>query len=212
MANGEGAIDLYTVDKQKYLEQGLIYDGVTISDLIKADYNDEHETKILKAVDMIEEALKDPKAKVLLTCHGGMSRSATVLICYLMLKQKKSVEDAITELRQVREIVPSKQQLIYVAKLHNKLHGFENIDVMDGNCQEMSAFRETFIEKEKLTPISLDKLYKYMLSIEPKERLIEYETELPYDPELKKKMLETPKDKIVDFCLENLVSVDLQPY
>ena len=116
-----------------------------MSDFIKADYNKDHETKILKAVDMIENALKDSAKKVMLTCQAGMSRSATVLICYLMLKQNKTVEEAIKEIRNAREVMPSKQQLIYIAKLSNKLNGFENFDVMDGNCQELADFRKDVI-------------------------------------------------------------------
>ena len=67
----------------------------------------------------------------MVACHGGMSRSPTTVICYLILKRKMTAFDALTELRKARNINPSKQQLLYVAKLHNKIFGFEGVNEDD---------------------------------------------------------------------------------
>ena len=49
----------------------------------------------------------------------------------MILKKNISAFDAIKIIRQIRDVSPSKQQLLYVASIHNKHFGFKNIDVND---------------------------------------------------------------------------------
>ena len=147
VADGQNSTHLYSVNKDDYKSIGIDYEGITISDLIGSDHDDGHESKLHQAIDLLGKTLEDSKNKVLLTCMGGMSRSATVIICYFMIKQKKSAAEAITLLRKCREVLPSRQQLIYVAKLHNKLNGHENVDVVDINM-EISSIRQLAIQND----------------------------------------------------------------
>ena len=68
---------------------------------------------------------------MLVACHAGISRSSTIVICYLIQRKKQTAYDAITQIRKNRDVIPSKQQLIYIARMHNKIFGFDNIDVID---------------------------------------------------------------------------------
>ena len=87
MADGQNSTHLYTVNKEDYKTQGICYEGITISDLISSEHDNAHESKLHQAIELLDNTLQDQTNKVLLTCMGGMSRSATVIICYLMIKQ-----------------------------------------------------------------------------------------------------------------------------
>ena len=212
MADGQNSTHLYTVNKEDYKTQGICYEGITISDLISSDHNDDHESKLHQAIELLDSTLQNTNNKVLLACMGGMSRSATVIICYLMIKQKKSAEEAITQLRTCREVVPSKQQLIYVAKLHNRLQGLDDIDVVDTPL-EMSHMRQVAIENDK-TPTTVDELHKFMMSIEPPEILLK--DNLPTNPEHRSRAKEIfasrDMEKIAPFLYEILVPAFVELY
>lgn len=59
--------------------------------------------------------------KVLVHCLMGMSRSSTCVLAYLMLKQGMSAVEAITQVRQARDIYPNEGFLLQLAQLENKL-------------------------------------------------------------------------------------------
>ena len=80
----------------------------------------------------------------MVACHAGMSRSATVLLCYLIQKEKMTAFEAITQIREIRNILPSGQQLIYVARLHNKVFGHDNVEVIDGEIP-LTYLRKMFL-------------------------------------------------------------------
>ncbi len=48
-----------------------------------------------------------------------------------MKEKAMTAYEAITQVRTNRDVNPSKQQLIYVARLHNSLFGYENVQVID---------------------------------------------------------------------------------
>ena len=213
MADGQNSTHLYTVNKEDYKTQGIHYEGITISDLISSEHDNAHESKLHQAIELLDNTLQDQTNKVLLTCMGGMSRSATVIICYLMIKQKKSAEEAITQLRACREVIPSKQQLIYVAKLHNRLQGLDNIDVVDTTL-EMSTMRQIAIQNDK-KPTTVDEIHAFMMSIDPPEVLVK--DDLPINPEHRSRAKEIfasrDMEKIVPFLYEILTPafVELHP-
>lgn len=60
------------------------------------------------------------KQKILIHCIAGRSRSATLLIAYLIYKYKYSVNDAIKLLKEKRNIVEPNQNFI------NQLHTYYN--------------------------------------------------------------------------------------
>ena len=47
------------------------------------------------------------------------------------MKKNISAYDGLKEIRQFRDVYPSKQQLLYVAKVHNKKFGFDDVKVVD---------------------------------------------------------------------------------
>ncbi|XP_054654911.1 dual specificity phosphatase 29-like [Dunckerocampus dactyliophorus] len=60
-----------------------------------------------KATHFISEALHQPQNKVLVHCVMGRSRSATLVLAYLMMEHSLTVVDAIEHVRQRRCILPN---------------------------------------------------------------------------------------------------------
>lgn len=58
-----------------------------------------------EAFKFIDEALAQPGTSVLVHCHAGMSRSAAVVIGYLMAKEQLSWEEALSSVAAKRPIV-----------------------------------------------------------------------------------------------------------
>ena len=87
---------------------------------------------MLEAVEAIHKLMiSQESAKVMVTCAAGISRSSSTVLCYMIIKKNISAYDALKEIRQFRDVYPSKQQLMYVAKVHNKKFGFDNVEVVD---------------------------------------------------------------------------------
>ncbi|XP_028278697.1 dual specificity phosphatase DUPD1-like [Parambassis ranga] len=59
------------------------------------------------AAQFIHKALNQPQNKVLVHCVMGRSRSATLVLAYLMMKHSLTVVDAIEHVRQRRCILPN---------------------------------------------------------------------------------------------------------
>ncbi|KAM9727903.1 dual specificity phosphatase 29-like isoform 1-T3 [Menidia menidia] len=59
------------------------------------------------AAEFIHEALRHPQNKVLVHCVMGRSRSATLVLAYLMMKHSLTVVEAIERVRQHRCILPN---------------------------------------------------------------------------------------------------------
>jgi protein-tyrosine phosphatase len=67
--------------------------------------------------------------QVIVNCFAGVSRSATIVIAYIMYKNKLSVQDAILFVRSKRNIINPNYG--FVCKLYNlqeKLHTLDTID------------------------------------------------------------------------------------
>ena len=111
--------------------EGINYYGFSLSDFISQEENEKHQKDLEAAISKLEELQSDSEKKIVVSCHGGLSRSATTVLCFLIKIKKMTAFEAITQVRQLRDINPSRPQLIYVAKMHNQVFGFENIDVID---------------------------------------------------------------------------------
>uniref|UniRef100_A0A8W8NAR0 protein-serine/threonine phosphatase n=1 Tax=Magallana gigas TaxID=29159 RepID=A0A8W8NAR0_MAGGI len=59
-----------------------------------------------KSADFIEHALKE-EGKVMVHCKVGASRSATIVIAFLMIKRHMTVQEAVRMVRSKREIAPN---------------------------------------------------------------------------------------------------------
>lgn len=75
------------------------------------------------AADFIHRALTVPGAKVLVHCVVGVSRSATLVLAYLMLHQQLSLQQAIITVRERRWIFPNRGFLRQLCQLDQQLRG-----------------------------------------------------------------------------------------
>lgn len=152
---------------------GITYHGFSLSDYIDGNFDHNHADAIKTINDLMESITAQvscscfqviPKLlahklfyqphRLLVTCFAGISRSATVVLCYLISKKQISAFEALKMLRQARDVFPSKQQLIYVARLHNDTFGHEAIDVIDDDLaiDGMRAILKNFDAPTKESP------------------------------------------------------------
>jgi len=61
--------------------------------------------------------------KVLVNCYQGASRSATVVLAFLIQEQQMKVEDAIVMVKKMRDIRPNNGFLQQLIDLSNSVHG-----------------------------------------------------------------------------------------
>lgn len=61
--------------------------------------------KLVSMLRFIEEAVKTPNACVIIHCYAGISRSATVVLAYFMVHHQKTLDEALTHVKQVRPMV-----------------------------------------------------------------------------------------------------------
>ncbi|KAK8768842.1 hypothetical protein V5799_014694 [Amblyomma americanum] len=74
-----------------------------------------------EAAEFIDSALAEPGGRVLVHCHQGISRSATLVLAFLMLRRRLSARDAVRLVRGKREIVPNRGFLRQLCLLDRRL-------------------------------------------------------------------------------------------
>ncbi|XP_017272645.1 dual specificity protein phosphatase 26 [Kryptolebias marmoratus] len=74
------------------------------------------------AADFIHRALSRG-GKVLVHCHVGVSRSATLVLAYLMLRQNLPLVEAICAVKNNRGVIPNRGFLRQLIKLDGQLFG-----------------------------------------------------------------------------------------
>ena len=79
-------------------------------------------------------------SKLVVNCFGGISRSASSVATYLILKKGMTAQEALTTLKKGRDVWPSNPNLGFLAKLSNKTHGFESVE--EGNTFGDTALRD----------------------------------------------------------------------
>uniref|UniRef100_A0A3Q0SJH0 Dual specificity protein phosphatase n=1 Tax=Amphilophus citrinellus TaxID=61819 RepID=A0A3Q0SJH0_AMPCI len=99
----EGKWNNVLTGAQYYRDMGIQYYGVEADD--KPTFNISQ--YFSPAANFIHEALAHPQNKVLVHCVMGRSRSATLVLAYLMMKESLTVVDAIEHVRQHRCILPN---------------------------------------------------------------------------------------------------------
>uniref|UniRef100_A0A8C5H8W0 Dual specificity protein phosphatase n=2 Tax=Gouania willdenowi TaxID=441366 RepID=A0A8C5H8W0_GOUWI len=99
----EGKFNNVLTGLDYYTETGIQYFGVEADD--KPTFNISQ--YFCPASHFIHEALNHQQNKVLVHCVMGRSRSATLVLAYLMMKHSLTVVDAIEHVRQQRCILPN---------------------------------------------------------------------------------------------------------
>ena len=99
---------------------------INISDIsyYGAVCSDEDEDDISKhfapTADFIEKAF-NAGGRVIVNCVGGISRSSTIATSYLVQKKGMTLEDALTSLRQKRDISPNEGFLLKLVELESSI-------------------------------------------------------------------------------------------
>ncbi|KFP08602.1 Dual specificity phosphatase DUPD1, partial [Calypte anna] len=87
-----------------YQDMPVEYHGVEADDLPTFDLSQ----FFYSASEFIDNALQDERNKVLVHCAMGRSRSATLVLAYLMIYKNMSVVDAIEQVSRHRCILPNR--------------------------------------------------------------------------------------------------------
>lgn len=99
----EGKWNNVLTGAEYYNDMAIQYLGVEADD--KPTFNISQ--YFCSTTQFIHEALSDPQNKVLVHCVMGRSRSATLVLAYLMMKHSLTVVDAIVHVRKQRCILPN---------------------------------------------------------------------------------------------------------
>ncbi|KAL0107682.1 hypothetical protein PUN28_014766 [Cardiocondyla obscurior] len=103
-------------DANYYADTSIKYLGLQVKDLPSEDISKYFYT----AANFIDEAIS-VKGKVFVHCMQGVSRSATCVLAYLMIKRNMLAVDAIRLIRANRDVHPNTGFLRQLAQLDNKL-------------------------------------------------------------------------------------------
>ncbi|XP_060557088.1 dual specificity protein phosphatase 3-like [Ruditapes philippinarum] len=100
----EGKDDGYHVHTNHvmYRKVNIEYLGIPATDMMSFNLS----KYFNKCADYIEDALSNG-GKILVNCKVGASRSATIVLAFLMLKRHLPVQDAVRLVRKEREICPN---------------------------------------------------------------------------------------------------------
>ncbi|XP_026044024.1 dual specificity protein phosphatase 26-like isoform X2 [Astatotilapia calliptera] len=110
-SNRKGQPDIYEGMKITYM-------GVEAHDSCNYDMS----VNFQAAADFIHRGLSRG-GKVLVHCHVGVSRSATLVLAYLMLKQNLTLVEAICAVKESRGVIPNRGFLRQLIKLDEQLFG-----------------------------------------------------------------------------------------
>ncbi|XP_033956189.1 dual specificity protein phosphatase 13A [Pseudochaenichthys georgianus] len=106
-----------SIGDQSFYGDSCVYFGIPAEDSDRFDLSENFKP----AAAFIHKALKSKDGKVLVHCIMGMSRSATLVLAYLMLRQHFILRDALKHIVQKRPIYPNKSFLSLLLKLDQQL-------------------------------------------------------------------------------------------
>ncbi|GAA6213857.1 dual specificity protein phosphatase 13-like [Lates japonicus] len=106
-----------SIGDQSFYGNTCVYFGIPAEDSDHFDLSQYFKP----AADFIHKALKSKDGKLLVHCIMGVSRSATLVLAYLMLRQRLPLRDALKHVVQKRAIYPNRNFLSLLLKLDEQL-------------------------------------------------------------------------------------------
>ncbi|VDI60200.1 dual specificity phosphatase 3 [Mytilus galloprovincialis] len=107
-----------------YHKVNIEYLGLEATDQMNFDLSIYFE----KGADFIEKGLKSG-GKVMVNCKQGVSRSATLVLAYLMIKCHMTAQEAVRTVRAKREIDPNEGFLQQICDLNETLKKAEHFGI-----------------------------------------------------------------------------------
>merc|ERR1712106_545807 len=102
------------VDMEEYKKNNISYYGAICND------KDDISKYFVPTADFMEDAFATG-GRVIVNCVGGISRSSTITASFLMQKRGMALEEALTSMRQKREISPNEGFLLSLVELEKSL-------------------------------------------------------------------------------------------
>ncbi|BFZ03904.1 hypothetical protein BsWGS_06943 [Bradybaena similaris] len=117
--NAAQGTDIFHVntDHATYKRANIHFLGIEATDFVNCDLS----KHFVPAADFIEAALQ-AGGKVFVHCVQGVSRSATLVIAYLMIQKHMTVQDALRFVRARREVCPNQGFLQQLCDLNERLN------------------------------------------------------------------------------------------
>lgn len=109
-------------DATFYKDAGIEYFGIKANDV--STYN--MAPNFDKSAEFIEKALAN-NGKVFVHCHQGISRSATIVLAFLMLKRRMTLMEAVKTVRNKRPIFPNDGFIKQLSILNYALYEPKNL-------------------------------------------------------------------------------------
>ncbi|XP_047206903.1 dual specificity protein phosphatase 13-like [Girardinichthys multiradiatus] len=106
-----------SIGDQSFYGNTCVYFGIPAEDSDHFDLSQYFKS----AADFIHKGLKSKDGKVLVHCIMGVSRSATLVLAYLMLSHRFSLRDALRHVVKKRAIYPNRNFLTLLLKLDEEL-------------------------------------------------------------------------------------------
>uniref|UniRef100_A0A3Q3WD82 Dual specificity protein phosphatase n=1 Tax=Mola mola TaxID=94237 RepID=A0A3Q3WD82_MOLML len=106
-----------SIGEQSFYGNTCVYFGIPAEDSNSFELSQ----YFTAAADFIHKALKNKDGRVLVHCIMGVSRSATLVLAYLMLRQRFTLRDALRHVAQKRAIYPNQHFLSLLLKLDERL-------------------------------------------------------------------------------------------
>ena len=102
------------------------YKHIAADDQIESPEEFEHE--VSEACRFIAQARHHNNGKVFVHCRAGISRSATVVIAYLVQEEHWALREAIDHVRSVRpSVAPNLGFLVMLMSIERRVHGSDSL-------------------------------------------------------------------------------------
>lgn len=109
-------------DAKFYKDIGVKFYGIKATDTESFDLS-----KYFRPCANIIHATLEKGGRVLVHCVSGVSRSAAIVVAFLMLKRRMSFKEAIKTVREKRCICPNDGFMTQLCVLHHELHGVQEL-------------------------------------------------------------------------------------